>query len=105
MAGAVRGFAAEVVDALHRVRIVADAGDFQRVRLERCSVEHVKLLRELAVAEFRAEEIAGREERFPRAVWQFASDVFDGPAWRGSSAVKRTFGFCFCCSVIEVKQI
>ena len=36
---------------------------------------------------------------------QLASDVLDGPAWRGSSAVKRTFGFCFRCSVIEVKQI
>ena len=33
------------------------------------------------------------------------SDVFDGPAWRGFSEVKRTFGFCFRCSILEVKQI
>ena len=33
------------------------------------------------------------------------SDVFDGPAWRGVSEVKRTFGFCFRCSVVEVNKI
>ena len=33
------------------------------------------------------------------------SDVFDGPAWRGVSEVKRTFAFCFRCSLPEVKQI
>ena len=33
------------------------------------------------------------------------SDVFDGPACRGISEVKRTFGFCFRSSVVEVKKI
>ena len=33
------------------------------------------------------------------------SDVFDGPAWRGVSEVKRTFGFCLRRSVVEVKKI
>ena len=33
------------------------------------------------------------------------SDVFDGPACRGISEVKRTFGFFFRCSVVEVKKI
>ena len=33
------------------------------------------------------------------------SDVFDGPACRGFPEVKRTFGFCFRCSVVEVKKI
>ena len=33
------------------------------------------------------------------------SDVFDGPACCGTSEVKRTFGFCFRCSVVEVKKI
>ena len=33
------------------------------------------------------------------------SDVFDGPACRGFSEVKRTFAFCFRCSLTEVKQI
>ena len=33
------------------------------------------------------------------------SDVFDGPACRCTSEVKRTFGFCFRCSVVEVKKI
>ena len=43
-----------------------------RVRLERRRVENVKLLWEFAVAEFRAEEVSGREERFQRAVaWIF----------------------------------
>ena len=42
--------------------------ELHRVRLERRRVENVKLLRKFAVAEFRAEEVSGREERFPRAV-------------------------------------
>ena len=42
--------------------------EFHRVRLERRRVENVKLLRKFAVAESRAEEISGSEERFPRAV-------------------------------------
>ena len=33
------------------------------------------------------------------------SDVFDGPACRGFPEVKRTFGFCFRSSVVEVKKI
>ena len=36
---------------------------------------------------------------------ELASDVFDGPAWRGVSEVKRIFGFCFRCSLPEVKKI
>ena len=56
------------VDGLPGCRIGGDYVEFHRVRLERRSVENVKLPREFAVAEFRAEEIAGREERFPRAV-------------------------------------
>ena len=56
------------VDALAGRRIGGDYVELHRVRLERRRVENVKLLREFAVAEFRAEEIAGREERFPRAV-------------------------------------
>ena len=33
------------------------------------------------------------------------SDVFAGPACRGFSEMKRMFGFCFRCSILEVKQI
>ena len=44
--------------------------------------------------------------RLPASVRaEFASDVFDGPAWRGSSETKRTFAFCFRRSLTEVKQI
>ena len=44
--------------------------------------------------------------RFPASVRaEFASDVFDGPAWRGVSEAKRTFAFCFRRSLTEVTQI
>ena len=56
------------VDRFSRRRIGRDDVEFHRIRLERGSVEYVELLREFAVAEFGAEEIAGREERFPRTV-------------------------------------
>ena len=58
-------------------------------------------------------KLPGLEQRlffitFPltlRCGLKLASDVFDGPAWRGSSEVKRTFAFCFRRSLTEVKQI
>ena len=49
--------------------------ELHRIRLKCRSVEHVKFHRECPIAELRAEQVARRQERLPRAVARIAGEA------------------------------
>ena len=94
------------------VRLMADPFVFNHVE----QAEHVAMPLYLSLHDLHGLSNLNRTKRHsegqsppvlspPLRCGRARSDIFDGPAWRGVSEVKRTFGFCLRRSVVEVKKI